>query len=414
MIMIKKVALFLLLTVGFVGLMIPVSVVFDNNRKSDNNIDAVFGGLAIGVPSLSIAIYLLWDDKRKQKQEKLDYLRKLFFEIIESSNGKINPLQFAKQVTLSGKTNLSGHEATFFLDQMVKEFGGNRDVSQKGTIYYEFDLKAIPFGDYEKLSGKTDPSTQTSLEPIPETETVITTILTKNEINTNSTNSKLTDQQHPKKTNLKSNKNIIFSPLDTKLLDSLEDHLSIAEWQKADEVTAKLMLKVANQTMSLNPDDIAYFPCEALSKIDELWQIYSHNQFGFLAQAEVFNDCFSTSSNIILTPTNWQKYAQALGWYANAQWPNHHGDLRFSLTTAPKGYLPFLPVWQGACWGSFLDGQGERFYLLIKRVKQCQLSTHIPDPEATENIITGGFNTINGGIQIIECGIKKEINNFFQ
>ncbi len=405
MITIKKVVIALLLTVGFVGLMIPVSVVVDNNRKSDD-MDAVFGGLAIGVPSLSIAIYLLWDDKRKREQEKSNSLRKLFFEAIESSNGKINSLQFAKKVTLSGETNLSGNEATLFLDQMVKEFRGNRDVSQKGTIYYEFDLNAIPLGDDEELSR--NPSTGTPPKPISKTETVTTTIPTKNETNTNSTNSNLTDQKPPKKTSLKPNKNIIFSPLDTKLLDSLEDNLSVAEWKKADEVTAKLMLKVANQTMSLNPDDIAYFPCEALSKIDELWQIYSHNRFGFLVQAEVFNDCFSSAnSNIILNSKNWQKYAQALGWYVNSQWPNHHGDLRFSLTNSPKGYLPFLPVWQGAWWGSFLDGQGERFHLLIKRVKQCQLSTHIPKPEDPPNII-------EEGIQTIRDGITKEINKLLQ
>jgi hypothetical protein len=369
--MIKKVAIALLLTVGFVGLMIPVSVVVDNNKKSDD-MDAIFGGLAMGVPSLSIAIYLLWDDKRKREQEKSNSLRKLFFEAIESSAGKINSLQFAKKVTLSGKTNLSGNEATLFLDQMVKEFGGNRDVSKKGTIYYEFDLEAIDLEPLAPEPAPVPPDLPKPKPPIP-----------------------------PPK---------VFNALDAQLLESLEDHLSVAEWKKADEITAKLMLKVANQTMSLNPDDIAYFPCEALSKIDELWQIYSHNHFGFLAQAEVFNDCFSSSNfNIVLNPENWQKYGQALGWYINSQWPNHHGNLRFSLTNTPKGYLPFLPAWQGAWWGSFLDGQGERFHLLIKRVKQCRLST-IPNPEPTKNNSEEIGNIIEDGIKIIGDGIKKEIN----
>ena len=128
--MIKKVAIALLLTLGLVSLIIPVNTIFDNNIKnSDTN--AVFASLALGVSSFSIAGYLLWADKRKREQEKLNSLRKLFFEVIESSAGKINSLQFAKKVTLSGKANLSGNEATLFLDKMVKEFGGNRDVSQK-------------------------------------------------------------------------------------------------------------------------------------------------------------------------------------------------------------------------------------------------------------------------------------------
>ena len=339
---IKKLAIAILLTVGFAGLVIPVSVVFDKNRKS-NDMDAILGGLIIGVPSISLAMYLLWEDKRKRKQVRLNSLRKLFLRIIQSSAGKINSLQFATEVNLLGEVNLSGNEATLFLDQMVKEFGGNREVSQKGSIYYEFDLEVIPYS--------LEPTAPVQPRPVP-----------------------ISDPKPP------SPPPKVFNSLDAQLLESLEDHLSIAEWQKADEITAKLMLKVANQTMSLNPDDIADFPCEALSKIDELWQIYSKNHFGFLAQAEVFNDCFSSvSSNIILNPENWQKYAQHLGWYVNSQWPNHHGNLRFSLTNTPKGYLPFLPVWQGAWWGNFLDGQGERFHLLIKRVKQCRLSTHIPE-----------------------------------
>ena len=153
MIMIKKVAIAFLLTLGLVSLIIPVNTIFDKNTKnSDTNV--VFASLAIGVSSFSIAGYLLWADKRKREQEKLNSLRKLFFEVIESSAGKINSLQFAKKVTLSGKANLSVNEATLFLNKMVKEFGGNRDVSQKGTIYYDFDLQVLP---YELLNSETVP-----------------------------------------------------------------------------------------------------------------------------------------------------------------------------------------------------------------------------------------------------------------
>ena len=195
------------------------------------------------------------------------------------------------------------------------------------------------------------------------------------------------------------------------MLESLEDYLSRAEWQKADEVTAKLMLKVANQSICLTPDDITQFPYEALSKIDELWQIYSNNHFGFLAQAEVFNDCFSlANSNLILDSKNWQKYGQALGWYLNAQWPNHHNNLKFSLTTSPKGYLPFLPVWQGTWWGNFIDGQGERFHLLIKRVKQCRLSTHVSTTPSDE--LKDQTTLVDIGREIE--GFGKELKGFFQ
>jgi len=404
MIIIKKVVIALLLTVGLVSLIVPVNTIFDKNTKnSDTN--AVFASLALGVSPFSIAGYLLWSDKRKREQEKLNSLRKLFFEVIESSAGKINSLQFAKKVTLSGKANLSGNKATLFLDKMVKEFGGNRDVSQKGTIYYDFDLQVLP---YELLNSETVPNLN---PPINNHNRNIVSPTSPTEQNTNN------EQYTPK-----ADEPTVFEPplspplrifnlLDPQLLESLEDYLSIAEWQKADEVTAKLMLKVANQSICLNPDDITQFPYEALSKIDELWQIYSNNHFGFLAQAEVFNDCFSlANSNIILDSKNWQKYGQALGWYFNAQWPNHHNNLKFSLTTSPKGYLPFLPVWQGTWWGNFIDGQGERFYLLIKRVKQCRLSTYVSATPSDE--LKDQPTLVDIGREIE--GFGKELKDFFQ
>ena len=282
---IKKLAIATLVTIGFTSLVMTANLVFDKNRKS-NDMDSIILGLAIGFPSISLAMYLLWDDKRQREQAKLNSLRKLFLRIIQSSAGKINSLQFATEVNLLGEFNLSGNEATSFLDRMVKEFRGNREVSQKGSIYYEFDLEVIPYNLESDLPVPPEPIPVPPPTPNPPPEPI-----------------SISEPQRP------SPPPKVFNPLDAKLLETLEDHLSIAQWQKADEITAKLMLKVANQTMNLNPDDIADFPCEALSTIDELWQIYSHNHFGFLAQAEVFNDCFSSvSSNIVLKPENWQKY----------------------------------------------------------------------------------------------------------
>ena len=403
--MIKKVAIAFLLTLGLVSLIIPVNTIFDKNTKN-SNANAVFANLAIGASSFSIAGYLLLADKRKREQEKLNSLRKLFFEVIESSAGKINSLQFAKKVTLSEKANLSGNEATLFLDKMLKKFGGNRDVSQKGTIYYDFDLQALPC---DIVNSEIVPDSNPHLPINHKTDIGSPTSLT--EQNTNNGQRTRKREKPPISEPPSSPPPRIFNPLDSQLLESLEDYLSIAEWQKADEVTAKLMLKVANQSICLTPDDITQFPYEALSKIDELWQIYSNNHFGFLAQAEVFNDCFSLANpNLILDSKNWQKYGQALGWYLNAQWPNHHNNLKFSLTTSPKGYLPFLPVWQGTWWGNFIDGQGERFHLLIKRVKQCRLSTHVSTTPSDE--LKDQTTLVDIGREIE--GFGKELKGFFQ
>ncbi|MFN5513208.1 MAG: GUN4 domain-containing protein [Cyanobacteriota bacterium] len=57
------------------------------------------------------------------------------------------------------------------------------------------------------------------------------------------------------------------------LLHSLETTLEQQQWQEADKITAQLMLKAANQTIALTPEDLAHFLCELLSEIDRRWQI---------------------------------------------------------------------------------------------------------------------------------------------
>jgi hypothetical protein len=340
-----------LLTLGTLGLIVTAISIFDRS-ENHNRLPLILGGVTVGIISFVSAGHLI-----SQNKKKINYLREVFWEIIQSVEGEINNIRFADQVNSYKIIHISGYEAKNFLEAMVKEFDGRRDVTVNGNIYYEFDLQVVPY--------------ELPVNSIPINPPIISAFPIRLSTSVN---------QEPD------------LALDSDLLRELEGYLSQEEWKKADQETAKVMLKIANQTMALLDKDITIFPCGVVKEIDRLWRTYSNDNFGFLPQLEVFNDCFSDfGSNTTLNSENWQKYGSKLGWYANNQWPNHHQDLTFS-SNAPKGHLPFLPIWQGTWWGAFLDGQGERFHLLIKRLRECRLSTNFRFSEDIKNQETNKFN----------------------
>jgi hypothetical protein len=75
--------------------------------------------------------------------------------------------------------------------------------------------------------------------------------------------------------------------------------LKSKEWGKADVLTAKLLLIVANREKEgwLDEDSIKIFPCKDLRTIDQLWIHYSDGVFGFSVQTNwVKNLTMSTKS----------------------------------------------------------------------------------------------------------------------
>lgn len=364
----KKLLIPSLLTVGLVSLLIGVSPVFDKNKNPDNA-KIIFGGMAIGFICLGLSGYFIWNNQQKQKseKEKISYLRKAFLELIEATDGRITILEFVSHITRLGETEISGDEARLFLEQMAREFDGGYNFTDFGNTIYFFETSKS-----NVIQNSTPKPVKKDIQNLKPTPTSIPTPIQQSKVNFKSSS----------------------IPLDPHLLKALEEHLTQKNWQKADELTSKLMLKASSQTMSLNPDDITHFPLEHLQKLDELWQIHSNNRFGFLAQLEVFKECFPGHSRIVLDSETWRKYGSSLEWYVNGQWPNHHHDLNFS-SDVPKGHLPFLPIWQGAWWGAFIDGQGERFHLFLQRIEQAKLCTHVVVNDINSNDKTQGKNPID-------------------
>jgi len=91
--------------------------------------------------------------------------------------------------------------------------------------------------------------------------------------------------------------------------------LSVQKWRESDELTTKLMLKVANRTSEgwLDESSIQAFPCEDLWTIDQLWIHHSNGKFGFSVQKKLWVECGGKIGKYDYDV--WKKFAAKVGWY---------------------------------------------------------------------------------------------------
>lgn len=116
----------------------------------------------------------------------------------------------------------------------------------------------------------------------------------------------------------------------------LRDLLAAGQWQKADEQTGALMLKIGRRVRAgwLREEDIKEFPCEDLLSIDRLWVKYSNDRFGFSVQSHIWES----------VGEDYGKFSNAVGWrlYNDLRQWRKYSDLIFSQS-APLGHLPAAP-----------------------------------------------------------------------
>jgi serine/threonine protein kinase len=144
----------------------------------------------------------------------------------------------------------------------------------------------------------------------------------------------------------------------------LELLLKTKQWRKADELTAQLMLKVANREQEgwLHIDNIATFSCEDLRTLNQLWVYYSSSKFGFSVQKKLWLKCGGKiETSIQYLDDNWfdyngekvKEFALQVGWYH---------DNEFSFQTYKKfmqntqNARKALPASLPAIWGTFTTG----------------------------------------------------------
>ncbi|MBD2448706.1 GUN4 domain-containing protein [Nostoc sp. FACHB-152] len=117
----------------------------------------------------------------------------------------------------------------------------------------------------------------------------------------------------------------------------LQNLLADYKWREADIETAKLMLQVMgkNYWNEVYKEDILNFSCQALDKIDRLWQHYSHGYFGFIVQQSIWDEIGGQ-----VDYETQKKFGDRLGWRKQGKWLNYdHITFKLSPTT-PMGHLP--------------------------------------------------------------------------
>jgi len=87
---------------------------------------------------------------------------------------------------------------------------------------------------------------------------------------------------------------------------SLCSELASGQWQKADEETGAIMLKITRRVTAgwLTEEDIQEFPCPDLQTINQLWVKYSNERFGFTVQSRIWEN----------VGEDYSKFSDAVGW----------------------------------------------------------------------------------------------------
>jgi len=140
----------------------------------------------------------------------------------------------------------------------------------------------------------------------------------------------------------------------------LEQLLKDKEYRKADELTAKLMLKVANREKErwLDNGSIKAFPCEDLRTIDQLWVNYSNSRFGFSIQKKLWLECGGEIGRYNYEV--FKKFAAKIGWYhpQNNYWRNYSEFMNDTKNAqnAMSASLPLMGGYHGG--GCFVVADG--------------------------------------------------------
>ncbi|PZD73297.1 Ycf53-like protein [Acaryochloris thomasi RCC1774] len=133
--------------------------------------------------------------------------------------------------------------------------------------------------------------------------------------------------------------------------EQLQDYLADHRWYEADQETIRLIQDIEGvaNLEDLRPDDIRKFPCGQLQVLDQLWQTYSDERFGFSVQLRIYQELGGTlDTTIAQDQTLVEKWGDRLGWREGDRWRKCH-ELDFSLE-APLGCHP--SGWWNSPYGS--------------------------------------------------------------
>jgi len=151
----------------------------------------------------------------------------------------------------------------------------------------------------------------------------------------------------------------------------LEKLLKAKEWQNADKLTYRLMLKVANREKEgwLELENIKNFPCEDLLTLDRLWVHYSIGLYGFSVQKEIYVECGGKLDFRYPSDEIWDKLCDRTAWKSEGKWLDYPDQFFLNNFIKAKGHLPWR--WSFV-WG---DVEYSEFYgssFLASRLVKCK------------------------------------------
>lgn len=135
----------------------------------------------------------------------------------------------------------------------------------------------------------------------------------------------------------------------SKEMSTLRSLLLSTRWEKADQETLRIMLKVVGREKEgwLDVASIQTFPSEELRVIDQLWLQASNGRFGLSVQKQIWK---SIGGNLNADDKIYQVFGDRVGWLLNQTWLQAN-QLTFALS-APIGHLPAVAVRLGGLsWG---------------------------------------------------------------
>lgn len=142
------------------------------------------------------------------------------------------------------------------------------------------------------------------------------------------------------------NINVSNLPVEPKLISKttkinytpLRNFLAAKRWEEADKITLTLMLDAVNSedTDWFTSENIAKFPCDDFSIINNLWSKYSNNRFGFQVQEKIYLDSGNKLNNYDLI--TFRNFGDTIGWRENGEWLSK--DNLIYNENAPTGHLP--------------------------------------------------------------------------
>ncbi|HIK27826.1 MAG: hypothetical protein N3E45_11770 [Oscillatoriaceae bacterium SKW80] len=98
----------------------------------------------IVLPLVALAgIGWAWKRYQKQQQKKLAHLNAVFYKLIQENQGRITALDLAM------KSNMPAEEVQKYLNQKMREFSAQLEVTEQGGLLYYFETALAPvFKEY--------------------------------------------------------------------------------------------------------------------------------------------------------------------------------------------------------------------------------------------------------------------------